>query len=384
MTVEALDVLHTLDRELLHVFVAGPGQGEGIAVALPGSGWLLVDGCTTGADGSGLPLLEIVKRWRASAEEPILAMVLTHPHQDHAGGFARLVEELEPRTIGLAGEDLHQHAKAAFESTRTTSDRLRTGAVYAALLAIDRWCEDHPGKLVALQQGTELSLPGSASSVVVRGPEPELLARFLSEPGVRKRLKEEANHISVVLEIEFGAARVILSGDLPRYRTGTRAAVPSGWDQVLSVRPELGSHAVLKIPHHGSAEAMHPDLMAAVAPTERAWAVTPHNSSRLPKLARMDGLPLLLTWQPSILLTGVPVSKKVQAVAPAPGTVRLSQLVSRLPLQVIGEPFLDTGGEELTPGDAHEPLDPIWAVAVNRAGAVVNRWRGRAALEVLA
>jgi len=38
---------------------------------------------------------------------------------------------------------------------------------------------------------------------------------------------------------------------------------------------------------------------------------------------------------------------------------------------------------ELTPGDACEPLDPIWAVAVDSAGAVVGRWRGRAALEVV-
>ncbi len=382
MTAQDLDALGALDRELLHVFVAGPGQGEGIAVALPGSGWVLVDGCTTGRAGDGLPLLEIVTRWRASEDEPVLAMVLTHPHQDHAGGFAELVEELDPQAIGLAGGDLLGAGKAVFEPAKAASDRRRVGAVYAAIMAIDRWREDHPGKLLALHQGAALPVGSSPASVVARAPEAQLLARFLSDPGAGRRLKQEANHISIVLEIEHGTARIVLTGDLPRYRAGTLAAVPSGWDQVLAVRAELGGHTALKVPHHGSAEALHPDLMPA-ATAERAWIVTPYNSSRLPRVAEMNGLPRLLGWQPSILMTGVPASKALQAEEPAPGLVRIAQLVSRVSSQPVGEPFLDTGGVELTPGDAGEPLDPIWAVAVDRAGALVGKWRGRSALEVV-
>ena len=40
-----LDELAILSRDLLYVFVAGPGYGEGIAVAFPERGWLMVDGC---------------------------------------------------------------------------------------------------------------------------------------------------------------------------------------------------------------------------------------------------------------------------------------------------------------------------------------------------
>lgn len=386
MTARDLDTLEALDRELLHLFVAGPGQGEGIAIALPGAGWVLVDGCTTGRDGDGLPLLKIVERWRASGDEPILAMVFTHPHQDHAGGFAELVEVLKPNAIALAGTDLFTHAKAAADiakAAKAASDRRRLGAVHSAILAIHRWHEEHPGKLVALGQGAGLPVDGNSATVVARAPEAGLLTEFLTEPGVRERLKEEANHISIVLEIEHGSGRVVLTGDLPRYRSKGKAVVPSGWDHVLSVRAELGSHSALKIPHHGSAQALHPALMPTATAATRAWVVTPYNSSRLPKVAEMDGLPQLLAWQPSILLTGVPASKKVQAAEPAPGTVRLAQLASRISQQPVGEPFLDQGGIELTPGDALEPLDPVWAVAVDHAGAVVGRWRGRTALEVV-
>lgn len=382
MTAPDIDSLETLNRELLYLFVAGPGQGEGIAVALPGAGWLLVDGCTTGMTRSGLPLLEIIERWRASNDDPVVAMVLTHPHQDHAGGFAELVEALDPCAIGLAG-DLLSAAKPAFETTRSASDRLRSGAVRAALQAIERWQVEHAREILALHQGVTLPVAGSPANVIARAPEAGLLTRFLREPGVRQRLKEQANHVSIVLEIEYGDSRVVLTGDLPRYHTGSRTAVASGWDQVLSVRSELGDHSALKVPHHGSADAIHPGLMPAAASDERAWIVTPYNSSRLPKVANMDSLPLLLRWQPSILLTGVPVSKKLQAEQPPPGIVSVSRLASRLSSQRVGEPFLDAGGVELTPGDACEPLDPVWAIAIDRTGAVAGRWRGRAALEVV-
>ena len=57
--------LEALDRNLLYVMVAGPGFGEGVAVALPERGWILVDGCRVdGPVGEDLPLAAIVERFR--------------------------------------------------------------------------------------------------------------------------------------------------------------------------------------------------------------------------------------------------------------------------------------------------------------------------------
>jgi hypothetical protein len=54
-----------LPEDRLHVFVAGPGTGEGIAVALPGGRWLLIDGCQTGSGSArSYPLQAIVERFR--------------------------------------------------------------------------------------------------------------------------------------------------------------------------------------------------------------------------------------------------------------------------------------------------------------------------------
>lgn len=64
LTSGRLTELAELDRSLLHLFVAGPGEGEGIAVALPGSGWLMVDGCRTGPPRRReFPLEHVWKRW---------------------------------------------------------------------------------------------------------------------------------------------------------------------------------------------------------------------------------------------------------------------------------------------------------------------------------
>jgi hypothetical protein len=68
-----LDALATpLDRSLLHIFVAGPGYREGIAVALPHSGWIVLDGCRVST--GRLPILAILDRWRSSTE-PVEALL---------------------------------------------------------------------------------------------------------------------------------------------------------------------------------------------------------------------------------------------------------------------------------------------------------------------
>ncbi len=297
----SLDALERLDRDLVYVFVAGPGVGEGIAVALPGAGWLLVDGCAAGSGGSGLPLESIVTRWSAGPEDPVVAMVLTHPHEDHAAGFSELVGRFDPAVIALAGkdgEDLLSSVRAKLRARRAAAHEIRTGSVLAAFLAIDRWAEDHAGRLLALRDGMEI--PVGSGEVTVTARAPDLMT--VGSRGARGEVLRADNHMSIVLEINHGSGRIVLTSDLPRYLTGTTTPVPSGWDHVMSKHAHLGAHTVLKIPHHGSAEAMHPDLMDAGAAELRAWSVTPHNSSRLPRVTDMDGLPRLLGLQRSAWL----------------------------------------------------------------------------------
>ncbi|WP_428263161.1 MBL fold metallo-hydrolase [Haliangium sp.] len=367
----------------MHVFVAGPGVGEAIAVALPERGWLAFDGCRTGAR---FPLEAILKRWRRGVDDPLYAYLLTHPHSDHAAGVPQLIDTYSPQYIGVAATDppsvsLLFEAAELGKRVRATVEALDADDVRAAVLAIERWHEEHPDGLLRLHDGVSIPLPGGDVSALVRAPAPKGLATFLAKRRLGPWLRRHANHISVVVEIGYGDARVVLGGDLPRYPAGGKQRpVPTGWNQVLKSHPHLGTHNLLKVPHHGSRKAQHPGLMTASA-DERAWCVTPYNRSRLPRLARGDGLALLLDAQPSICLTAVPASKSVQAPVPHPGHIHLSQLRTRIEVQRTGDPFLDRG-IDIRPA-ACGPLDAVWCFAVDRGGALCGAWRGDVGLEVM-
>ncbi|TVQ97838.1 MAG: hypothetical protein EA398_14135, partial [Deltaproteobacteria bacterium] len=61
---EPLSQLATLDQDRVHLFVAGPGTGEAIAVHLPNEGWLLLDAATVNVRGSRhSPTVSIVEAW---------------------------------------------------------------------------------------------------------------------------------------------------------------------------------------------------------------------------------------------------------------------------------------------------------------------------------
>jgi hypothetical protein len=207
-----------------------------------------------------------------------------------------------------------------------------------------------------------------------RAPDATELERFFNNNGV-SRLRDEANGLSTVVELLFGETPVVLAGDLPRYYPGSEQPVATGWDLVMSRHPHLGDHTAMKLPHHGSAEAFHPMLMCAADGKKRAWIATPFNSSRLPRVTEVDGLPSLLQVEPTVHLTALSASRRVQA-AVVDGRVTLGQLEARTKAQPTGQPFLDAG-IDIRPGTALGPLDPVWCIAFDATQSIVGRWRWR-------
>jgi hypothetical protein len=385
---EDLERLEVLDRRFLHVFVAGPGRGEGIAVVLPHRGWLVVDGCRA-VDGS-FPLEHILTQWLAK-DDRIEALLLTHPHDDHVAGIPRVIEGYNPAVIALVASDpptasLVLEVIARYKRARTTAERLDADAVYAAISAIQTWADKPGHTLLPVTDGTVIEV-GAQAAVRICAPTRSGLTRFLREEGRERRMLARANEMSAVAEIAFGQTRLVLGGDLPRYRPGRRTGKPTnvltGWDTVLRTHERLGAHHGLKVPHHGSRDAHHPGLMTSrTGGGPRIWWVTPHNSSRLPRLAEGEGLDELLAQEPEILLTALPAALRAQARHPPPGRVSREQLVRRLDLQPTGDPFLDAA-IEITPGSAVAPLDSVWCAAFDDRGGLAGRWRGLAAFEVV-
>ncbi len=385
--VEALERLEELDRELLHVFVIGPGQGEGIALALPGSGWVLVDGCSAPRQRprDRYPLEHVLRQFWGD-DRAIEAMVLTHPHADHVAGFAELLESLEPKVVGVTGtnaDDLRRTlADEAANCDRrraesSTREAMVAAGVVTALRAINTWAEDHPEDLIAVHDQVEL-VSTSEVSVHARAPHPTLLQSWFDEGRMAEIMAKRANELSAVLEVVFGRTRIVLGGDLPvRDQHGP---VPTGWNGVLERHGQLATHSGFKIPHHGSREALHPKMIRS-ARRDRAWLLTPFNSSSLPRLDDDDGLDMLLAGESPVMLTAPSVSKKLLRAHKAGKTTPAD--LAALTEALKAEPRFDAADSVYRNDRRLGPLDPLWCVAFDARGRVRARWRGKAALEVV-
>jgi hypothetical protein len=375
--VERFGDLRELDRSLLHVFVVGPGTGEGIAVALPGTGWLVIDACKVGSE---VPLARIVERYRQPDEE--IAMILSHPHEDHASGFAEAVESLKPTTIHLtaktpAGPHLLECVRKLLEADASTSAQLRKRPVVSALKAIEAWEIDSGRKLGILLEGSSLFTTEKVRARACAPRQGAHLDDILDR--LAKGDRSRANEASIVIEIAFGQTRLVLGGDLTRLRG--RSSVPTGWDAVMAGHAELAEHGFLKVAHHGSVEAHHPALMQpgkAGGPDRRAWCCTPFDRTSLPDHA--EGMPAILAANPTLHLTHPPAAWTVPAHS---GTIGLDRIRLRRVADPTGDSFADAA-DDIRPRAPRDSLAPIWSFAFDDAGMLKSLWRGESALAITA
>jgi len=371
LTLDALGV--PLDRSLLHVFVAGPGYGEGIAVALPHSGWIVLDGCRVST--GRLPILAILDRWR-SLNEPVEALLLTHPHADHAFGIRETIEGTAPRRIGVTTSPsspvlIFVTAEAELAAASLGSlDQLRRRTVIDAMLAIRRRFDAAPGDLIALVDGAQVPLAHSAVTAFVRAPDAALVHDRLTGGH-----RGDPNELSAAVELVFGATRIVLGSDLPTV-DARGSVLGAGWDTVLNRHPHLGDHRALKIPHHGSPAAFHAGLMTSGS--GRTWWISPFNRGKRLPPTDPDGLPRLVALNGEVSLTATPRARAAQPIHADPAVVPLAEFPS---LFATASPFT-AGAFSVTPPDV-EPLEPIWCGAFDDQGVLRGAWRGKRAFTVV-
>lgn len=381
--------LTELDRSLLHIWVAGPGTGEGIAIALPERGWVLIDGCRTDADATGekLPLRHLLTRYRGE-DDPIALMVLTHPHADHADGFGELVGELTPEQVALASPPSTGKPALLAAYRDTVSNRAidaegerREGQIASAVRAMNAWSKKVERPVSALHDGVQLDLGGV--SLHVRAPTADQVAARLDgeTPTTMGRV---ANAMSLVLEVEYGELRLVLGGDLPTTHGGSN--VPEGWNSVLKRHPHLAPATRLKVPHHGSREALHADLLAVDG--VGTWWVTPFARQGLPRgqkeegQAVIEGMAQMLSKQNRVQVTSLPTARSKQRHLQAAGSVSQSQWNEAFVAKDLGGAFAAMA-TEIGPQGGVEPNEAIWAASFDQQGVWTARWRGPIALDVV-
>ena len=243
LTVTAVGLATRPDGRI-HITVLDVGQGDAILVEGDRGSRMLIDG---GPDPDRL-ILELDARippW----DRRIDVLVLSHPHEDHAGGLPRLIESyrigrvFEPGMIG-PGPAYHAfRAGLALEGRSpellSTGDRLRLDSIDLRVLWPDR-------------------------SAVARDP---------PDGGT------SINNVSIVLLGTFGSQRFLLAGDIEQEI-----------DPILLARG-LPHVDLLKVAHHGSRTSSTDAFLAAVRPLAAivsVGAVNPYGHPAPETLARIE------------------------------------------------------------------------------------------------
>jgi competence protein ComEC len=192
------------------------GHGDSILVTSAAGKSLLIDGGEAEAADTVLALL------RQRQVCPLDIILLTHPHSDHAGGLAKVIDDCGARLFMDSG---HPHASL----------------IYARLL---ERIEKRGIPLRQAEAGRQIAL-GSKVTLTLLGP---------PNPPIEKS-EDGANANSVVARLALGGTSVLFAGDAD--------ASEENW--LLSQETALRS-TVLKVGHHGSRTSSTMAFLGAVSP----------------------------------------------------------------------------------------------------------------------
>ncbi|HVM94807.1 MAG TPA: DNA internalization-related competence protein ComEC/Rec2, partial [Candidatus Acidoferrales bacterium] len=205
-------------RDLRLTFLS-VGQGDCSVIELPGGKVALVDGAGIG-DGSFDVGERVIAPYLWSRKiARVDFIILSHPQWDHYGGLQFIVDHFAPREFWWNG----------------------TGASARHFKDLMKAVEAHNVLTVPVRRGYRRDIDGVELAVL---SPPEAAAGW------------SINDLSVVLQVSFGAHRVLFTGDIE---------APTESYLTNTAGNELRSD-VLKVPHHGSRTSSTKGFVGFVAP----------------------------------------------------------------------------------------------------------------------
>jgi len=204
------------------------GQGDAILIQDPAGHRILVDG-----GPSGRAISEALGRETSFWDKGLDLVVLTHPEEDHLNGLVTVLERYDVERVLASPMETDS---AAYDAWRQAAER--EGAPYY---------EAAPGEWFDLGRGARLEVLGPPTDLIQEGD-------------------DKLNNNSVVLRLTWGGVSFLLTGDLEK----------AGEEALLDQGEELRS-TVLKVAHHGSADATSDALLAAVHPAVAVISVGADN-----------------------------------------------------------------------------------------------------------
>jgi competence protein ComEC len=206
------------------------GQGDAAAIRTPGGRWIVVDGGprTFGYDAGSAVVVPFLRR--AGADRTGLALIVaSHGDEDHLGGLPAVVQAFRPALVLEPGEPLPKPSYRRW--------------LAAVAEAGSRWRRGRTGDSIAVD------------GVVVRVLHPDSAWMERGLP---------ANENGVVVAVEYGAFRALMTGDAGLVFEEAEAG-------------RLPKATLLKVAHHGSIGATGPALVAAVRPRICVVSVGPNH-----------------------------------------------------------------------------------------------------------
>ncbi len=288
-----------LKDELLYLVLFGPDYGESIVLRIPpdaeggAASWIVIDSLERADDdGTWRPALELL-----GATNHWAAVVLTHPHDDHAAGMNALLGHSGTGPIGCT--HLYVEPPEDWSKSDDAERLLRKGAVEHALAAIqDRW-ERESSSRWELRAGSSREIGDARLEVLF--PDDATLEKY------RSRAPHDPNRLASPVLVEWKHARLLLGADLIATDWNKLIKLPALRHLTFPIEP----HAY-KVAHHGSENAIAPKAVGHR--TGATWLLTPFcRGPGLPSYADGGGVQRLLAITDALHVTRCPALERASS-----------------------------------------------------------------------
>lgn len=259
--------------------VFGRGLGEAICVHLGNGDWIVVDSCINPRTRRAAALTYLDSL--GLSFESVSLIVATHWHDDHVEGIGSIVEACPGANV-VCSAALNRKEIYAFVFRQEAAKGALSSGVDELRQVLVTCAARQPGIIWAKANLPVHPMPpGSSPIVTALSPSDDAFERSVqhlietaeaTKSTIPRRYSapESLNGASVAVSVQSGGIGLLLGADLE-----TSANKKTGWDAVLAYsRPPRKANAV-KVPHHGSAGAHHPDMWSELLEPNSLAVLTP-------------------------------------------------------------------------------------------------------------
>lgn len=225
------------------------GQGDAIVIRAPSGRVMMIDGggeIEGHETGYDIGVRRVIPALRRMGIRQIDVLMLSHPHEDHAGGLVAVAENFR---VGVMLDSGYPHPAPSYPHLLRVVEGRAT-----------------PYRLA--RRGMQIDLAGGVRALVLHPEEPLIHGS-----------SSDVNLNSVVVRLTYGQVSALFTGDVEGLIEG----------KLVENGDELRS-TVLKVAHHGSRTSSRPEFLDAVSPQVAVISVGSWNPFGHPHAVTLDAL----------------------------------------------------------------------------------------------